>query len=113
MNMASETFLAARDFLLAHREDYAAAVKEFRWPELDRFNWALDYFDPMAVGNDAASLWIVDAERRETKISFDELRIQSNRVANLLRRAGVRRSERILLMVGNEPVLWETLLAAM
>jgi acetyl-CoA synthetase len=111
--MASEAFLAARDFLLTHREDYAAAMSGFRWPRLGRFNWALDYFDPMAAGNDGAALWIVDAERRETKISFDEMKTRSNRLANFLRRAGVRRGERILVMVGNEPALWETFLAAM
>ena len=25
--------------------DYEAARRDFRWPELDRFNWALDWFD--------------------------------------------------------------------
>jgi len=27
-----ESFTAARDFLLAHREDYEAAYTGFRWP---------------------------------------------------------------------------------
>ena len=27
-------FLATRDFLLAHRSDYAAACKGFEWPRL-------------------------------------------------------------------------------
>ena len=31
-------FLAARDFLLQHREDYATAYRDFRWPQLDEFN---------------------------------------------------------------------------
>ena len=30
-------FLAARDFLLARREDYEAAYAGFRWPTLDTF----------------------------------------------------------------------------
>ena len=30
------TFRAARDFLLEQREDYDAAYREFRWPELER-----------------------------------------------------------------------------
>ena len=54
------SFVAARDFLLRHREDYAGAYRDFRWPELDRFNWALDYFDPMARGNEPPALWLVD-----------------------------------------------------
>ena len=50
--MTAAAFLETRDFLLAHRRDYATAYRDFRWPALDRFNWALDYFDPMARGND-------------------------------------------------------------
>ena len=58
--MSGTAFLKARDFLLAHRDDYETAYREFRWPVLDRFNWALDYFDPMAAGNNRPGLWIVD-----------------------------------------------------
>ena len=58
--MSAAAFLEARDFLVAHRSDYATAYRDFRWPVLDRFNWALDYFDPMARGNDRPALWIVD-----------------------------------------------------
>ena len=39
------TFKDARAFLLAHRTDYDAAVKGFRWPDPVPFNWALDWFD--------------------------------------------------------------------
>ena len=55
-----DAFLRCRDFLLAHREDYDTAVRDFTWPALDQFNWALDYFDTMARGNDAIALWVMD-----------------------------------------------------
>src|SRR5438874_2157337 len=42
---SSLAFSAARDFLLANRTDYDTAVRDFRWPELGEFNWALDHFD--------------------------------------------------------------------
>ena len=32
-----DSFLAARDFLVARRERYAEAYDGFRWPALDRF----------------------------------------------------------------------------
>ncbi len=106
-------FIAARDFLLRHREDYAKAYAEFQWPKLDRFNWALDYFDVMARGNTQPALWLVDEGAGETKLSFAELSERSDRVANALRRLGVRRGDRILVMLGNVAPLWETMLAAM
>ncbi len=112
MNSNCLTFLAARDFLLAHRNDYATAVRDFRWPQFDEFNWALDYFDAMAAGNQAPALWIVEEDGSEQRYSFAELAERSNRVANHLRERGVRRGERILLMLGNHIALWETMLAA-
>lgn len=112
MNSNCLTFLAARDFLLAHRNDYATAVRDFRWPQFDEFNWALDYFDVMAAGNQTPALWIVEEDGSEQRYSFAELAERSNRVANHLRERGVRRGERILLMLGNHIALWETMLAA-
>ncbi|MDE2373609.1 MAG: AMP-binding protein [Hyphomicrobiales bacterium] len=106
-------FLAARDFLIHHREDYAAAYRDFRWPKLDRFNWALDYFDVMTRGNQQAGLWLTDEDGSEVKLTFAQLGERSNRVANALRALGVRRGDRILLMLGNVAPLWECMLAAM
>ena len=105
-------FTAARDFLLAHRDDYATAYRDFRWPVLDRFNWALDHFDSMAAGNESTALHIVGEDGSETRRSFHELSERSSQVANFLRGLGVKRGDRILLMLGNELPLWEVMLAA-
>jgi len=112
MNRA-QPFIEARDLLLRHRTDYDTAYREFEWPVLDRFNWALDYFDPMARGNHAPALRIVNEGGDETRLTFAEMSERSGRVANHLRALGVRRGERILLMLPNRIELWETMLAAM
>src|SRR3954466_15336794 len=112
-SMPAEAFVAARDFLLGCREDYDTAYRDFRWPVLDRFNWALDYFDPMARGNDRPGLWIINEGGDEARLSFAELSERSNRIANHLRRLGVARGDRVLLMLGNVVPLWESMLAAM
>jgi acetyl-CoA synthetase len=39
---STQAFRSARDFLLAHRDDYATAHAGFQWPKLGNFNWALD-----------------------------------------------------------------------
>ncbi len=105
-------FQHARDFLLAHRSDYEPAYRDFRWPRLDEFNWALDWFDPLARGNDAPALWIVEESGEQRKLSFAEMSESSSRVANWLRALGVRRGDRILMMLGNEVALWQIMLAA-
>src|SRR4051812_38773006 len=110
------TFKQARAFLLEHRTDYDAAVKDFRWPDPVDFNWALDWFDA-ALARDPESkgrtaLWIVDAgSNRESKLSFEALSRRSNQVANFLRAQGARRGDHLLLLLGNVTPLWETMLA--
>lgn len=111
--MASQAFRQARQFLLDHRQDYDAAYRDFRWPELKTFNWALDWFDDYARDNHDTALWIVDEGGGELKRSFAEMAARSNQVANHLRSLGVRRGDRILLMLANQVALWDTLLAAM
>ena len=112
MSFSTDAFRAARDLLLAHRDDYEAARREFAWPALGEFNWALDWFDVIAdehperpalriVGDGAASL------------TYGELKARSGQVANWLRGLGVRRGDRVLLMLGNVAPLWEVILGAM
>ncbi|MEU7022836.1 AMP-binding protein [Streptomyces sp. NPDC046203] len=110
---ATERFRAARDFLLEHREDYATAYAGFAWPRPDRFNWALEWFDVIAAGNDRTALHIVEEDGTETKVSFAAMSERSNRVANWLRAQGVRAGDRMIVMLGNQTELWETMLAAM
>jgi acetyl-CoA synthetase len=109
---AAEAFFAAREFILKHRTAYDTAVRAFQWPAQRHFNWALDYFDTIAAGNDRPALHIVDDSGAETVRSFAELSAASNRLANFLRDLGARAGDCLLLMLGNQVELWETLLAA-
>ncbi len=107
-----EAFHTARAFLLAHREDYATAYDKFRWPQLTEFNWALDWFDQLAIDNGQPALWIVEQDGSERRVSYAEMSRRSSQVANWLREQGVRRGDRLILMLGNQVELWETILAA-
>ena len=109
---AHPSFIEARDFLLRHRDDYTTAYRDFVWPKLDLFNWAIDHFDVMARGNSATALYIVGDDGSEVKRSFEQMSQRSSQVANFLRGLGVRRGDRILLMLGNELPLWEVMLAS-
>jgi acetyl-CoA synthetase len=104
---------AARDLLLRLRLDYDAARREFAWPDLGEFNWALDWFDVIAAEHqDRTGLRIV-AEDEDTALTYGELAARSGQVANWLRGLGVRRGDRVLLMLGNVAPLWEVILAVM
>jgi acetyl-CoA synthetase len=109
----SDTFKAARDFLLANRTDYGVAYGDFQWPKLNRFNWALDWFDSIGAGarGDQPALWVVFEDGTETKLSFRELSHRSSQTANYYRQLGVSRGDRVMVMLGNVPPLWDSVLA--
>lgn len=107
----TQRFVQARDFLQQHRLDYDTAYRDFQKPELDRFNWALDFFDHQARDNHGTALWVVEEDGSERKISFADMAARSNQVAEYLRNLGVRRGERVLLMLPNRVELWEIMLA--
>jgi acetyl-CoA synthetase len=109
---ATTALLGARDFLLAHRTDYAAAKAGFRWPAPEQFNFALDWFDVIARERDREALRIVGPAPTVSR-TYADLACASNRVANSLRVAGLRRGDTALLMLGNVEPLWVAMLAMM
>ncbi len=107
-----DRFLAARDFLIANREDLHTARDGFQWPALGQFNWGIDYFDHIAKDNAAPALRILEEDGREASLSYAELSQRSSQVASFLSGLGAKAGDRILVMLGNEVPLWETMLAA-
>src|ERR1700722_19307726 len=112
--MGAAEFKAARDFLLANRSDYDAACRGFRWPAPAHFNWALDWFDAeLAKGDSAARAALTIVGDGATSLTYVQLSERSSRLANALRARGVKRGDRVLVMLGNVAPLWETMLAVM
>ncbi|MDQ1116059.1 acetyl-CoA synthetase [Microbacterium testaceum] len=110
---ATERYRAARDELLAARTDPDRAAA-FTWPRFEgSFNWAIDWFDPMARGNHAPALIVVDDDGTHHQRTFDELARRSDQVAAWLASRGVRRGDAVLLMLGNQVELWEAMLGIM
>jgi acetyl-CoA synthetase len=110
---SAAAFRAARDFLLRYREDYETARRDFSWPELTEFNWALDWFDAIAAEHpDRTALRVVGDDGSDDSLTYQEMAERSAQVANWLRGLGVSRGDRVLLMLGNVVPLWEVMLAA-
>ncbi|MFI7064192.1 AMP-binding protein [Kribbella sp. NPDC050124] len=104
-------FRAARDFLVAHREDYETAYRDFHWPSFDRFNWARDWFDALAVEQpEVAALTIVEEDGEVNTRTYAEMAERSRRVAGWLTQAGLLPGDRVLIVLGNTVPLWETML---
>ncbi|WP_149562499.1 AMP-binding protein [Streptomyces cacaoi] len=110
---ATGEFRAARDTLLRHRTDHEAARAAFDWPRPEHFNWALDWFDRIAEGNDRLALHLVEEDGTEERVTYDEMRTRSDQLACWLRAQGVAPGDRVIVMLGNQSELWESLLALM
>ena len=108
-----QQFLAARDLLFDCRGDYARAYAEFRWPEPEQFNWALDYFDGVLAveRGDQQGLRLIEDDGSVAGYTFAELSRRSSQLAAWLRARGVSRGMRVLLVLGNQVELWESMLA--
>jgi len=108
----SRRFIEARDQLLRGRADPVRTAREFRWPAFEHFNWAGDYFDVLAADNAAPALRVVDDAGHDQVLSFAQLARRSLQVAAFLASLGVRRGDRILIMLPNGVPLWESMLAS-
>ena len=111
---ATDAVRRARDFLLNNVYDYELVVREFRWPQLDEFNFALEWFDVVAGEEpDRAAVTIVASDLEVTSWSYADLARRSNQVANWLTSLGVRRGDTMIVMLNNTIELWEILLGLM
>lgn len=103
---------SARDQLLSLRGHPDKARAEFAWPEMDgQFNWAHDWFDGFARGNENTGLVIVEDDGAVAAFSFAELVDRSDQLAWWLADKGIAKGDTVLVMLGNQLELWLTMLA--
>jgi acetyl-CoA synthetase len=115
MTTPTEQFRAARDFLLAHRDDYETAYAKFSWPRPGTFNFAVDWFDAVLAAEhpDRVALRLIEEDGSQATYTYAGLAERSARLAGWLREHGVRRGTHVLVLLGNQTELWETTLAVM
>src|SRR5215213_190906 len=92
--------------------DYEEERRAFHLDVPEMFNWARDVIgtwaaDPVQV----AMLWVGPAGER--RITFAEFDRRANQVAAALRDAGVRKGERVAIMLPRVPEWWEAVLGIM
>lgn len=109
---ATEAIRGMRDLLFTHATDYDAARREFAWPDLTEFNFALEWFDVVAGENpDRPAVQIVEADLSLRSWTYGELSARSDQVAAWLRGLGIGRGDHVIVMLNNTIELWEVMLA--
>jgi acetyl-CoA synthetase len=114
MSDAYAQFRSARDLLLSARTDYNLAMADYVPPRPADFNWALNWFDEVAsdvTTGARTALKIIEADGTSSSVTYAEMSARSSQVASWLNSIGAVKGDRLLLMLGNQVELWETLLA--
>jgi acetyl-CoA synthetase len=84
--------------------DYEKLYREFRWEIPEHYNIGVDVCDRWARREPGRTALIhVHADGRIDKISYGTLQAQSNRLANALRAHGVRRGDRVAILLPQTP----------
>ena len=81
-------------------KDYQETAKGFKWEIPEYYNFALDHFDKWTKDKTKIALITVSEDgSSSTKLTFWELSILANKFANVLNSLGMKKGDRVLLML--------------
>ena len=107
--------------LEANLKDYEAAARTFRWEDVEReFDWfktgtvnvVHEAADRHAASSrkDKVALYYTDLERRDERYTFEDLARLTSRCANVLKRLGVKKGDRVGTFLPRTPELYIAIL---
>src|ERR1700722_3911902 len=86
--------------MLSRRASYEEIYTSFRWNIPEYYNIAVDVCDKWAVDDPSrVALINIEPAGKIEVVTYGELRLRSNRLANLLRSAGVSRGSRVAILL--------------
>ena len=90
--------------VLPRVKDYDSLIRQFRWPVPARYNIGVDVCDRWAE-KEPGRLAILHAgpDGRDEQITYGWLRETSNRLANALRANGIKRGDRVAILLPQLP----------
>jgi acyl-coenzyme A synthetase/AMP-(fatty) acid ligase len=96
-----------------HMIDYEAERRNFHLDVPAQFNFAIDVMDKWASDpNKLAMLW-VGQNGEEKHITFAQFVEQSSRAANAFAELGIKKGDRVMVMLHRIPEWWESVLGLM
>lgn len=90
-------------------KDYAKEYREFFLPIPERFSFPLDVFDKW--DNNLALYWTDGLA--EKKFTFNEMKALSSKAAGAFMKLGLKKGDKVIVMLQNIPKWWEVMLGLM
>ena len=95
------------DRFVSTTEDENGVVKTIDFKEPDKFNFAFDVIDGLAKEKpDKLAMLHVDRNGKETRFTFKQISKASNRAANYFKSLGIKKGDRVMLILRRHPEFW-------
>ncbi|MBO5060706.1 MAG: AMP-binding protein [Clostridia bacterium] len=93
-------------------EDERGALLSLRFENEDNFNFAYDVVDALAEKRpDKLAMLHLDVNKTERRFTFDDMRKESNKAANYFTSLGIKKGDRVLLVLKRHYQFWFSILA--
>jgi len=108
--LPQESYLWGKGGALSNIGDYVETHAAFRWETPERFNFGRDVVD--AWPNDRPAMIWLGADGEERRLTFGDFSRLSNKFAGAMRDLGVRRGDRVMVLLGKVPE-WQAILTGL
>lgn len=93
-------------------EDENGCLQKIDFTNTEHFNFGFDVIDVLAKKcPDKIAMIHIDAEGKERKITFRDMKIYSNKTANYLKYLGIKRGDKVMLVLKRHYQFWFTMIA--
>lgn len=92
---------------------YEQARRDFHWNVPEYFNFAVDVLGRWAQDPAKRGLLWVDEDGARQDLTFRHIADRSTRLADGLRKLGIKKGDRVLVIIPPEPAWWETFMGLM
>ncbi len=93
-------------------EDEHGALKDIRFTDTDRFNFGFDIVDGIAEKYpDKLAMLHLDVHKNERRFTFKDIKRASNQVANYFTSMGIKRGDKVMLVLKRHYQFWFCMVA--
>ena len=93
-------------------EDERGALLSLRFENEDKFNFAFDCVDAIAEKRpDKLAMLHLDVNKNVRRFTFDDIKRESNKVANYFTSLGIKKGDRVMLVLKRHYQFWFSILA--
>ena len=100
------------DAFIETKEDEKGLLKEINFKNEDSFNFAFDVVDAIAKKNpDKLAMIHISRDKEERRFTFNDMKRASNQCANYFKSLGIKKGDRVLLVLKRHYQFWFSILA--